>query len=309
MASFPNTLATKLVVGTEIGAGVFVQKVPYENSLTGGLSVLNGPVVCGVFPTFPGLGTVNIGPSVPTSGVPGTMGLTILHPLMGMTVTAPIAANFYGVVNTYGFKNNFGPNLTFGVKQTLGLLNKIGLGVEVGGKVAAEPVNVEAAPVKDISAVTTNINGILNLTGVGNVAAAINSKKGFDISHPTKEGWRLSHICVEGPTADVYIRGKLEGTNRIKLPDYWAGLVDIDSVTVNLTPIGHYQELFVDKIEWGKEVVVKNNNAGPVNCYYHIMAERIDTEKNIPEYEGTWEDYPGDNSTRSIVGKDYDRRD
>ena len=59
MASFPNTFATKLVVGTEIGAGVFIQKVPYENSLTGGLSVLNGPVVCGVFPTFPGLGTVN----------------------------------------------------------------------------------------------------------------------------------------------------------------------------------------------------------------------------------------------------------
>jgi len=50
MASFPNTLATKLVVGTEIGAGVFVQKVPYENSLTGGLSVLNGPVVCEYFP-------------------------------------------------------------------------------------------------------------------------------------------------------------------------------------------------------------------------------------------------------------------
>ena len=312
MANFPVTYTTRLVVGSELSAGITkVQTKPYDLSLLGGLSVLNGPVVMGTgLPLAPApLGTAMIGITPPTSGTPSVAGLHVLHPLIGMNVFGPIAANFYGTVNTFGFKNNFGSNLTFGVKQTLGLLNKIGLGVEVGGTVKAEPLNVEAAPAKVVAAPVTNIAGSLILTGVGDVASAINSKKSFDIPHPTKEGWRLSHVCVEGPSADVYVRGKLESGNRIQLPEYWKGLVDTESITINLTPIGHHQELYVEKIEWGKDVIVKNNKGGPVHCYYHIMAERIDTEKNIPEYEGTWEDYPGDNSTRSIVGKDYDRRD
>ena len=81
-----------------------------------------------------------------------------------------------------------------------------------------------------------------------------------------------------------------------------------DTITVTLTPIGQYQELFVEKINGCEEIIVKNNSASGINCHYYIMGERIDTEKNITEYEGTWDDYPGDNSTRSIVGKDYDVR-
>ena len=45
--------------------------------------------------------------------------------------------------------------------------------------------------------------GSVNLSGVGDVASAINSnkalassKKSFDISHPTKEGHRLRYICL-----------------------------------------------------------------------------------------------------------------
>ena len=78
-----------------------------------------------------------------------------------------------------------------------------------------------------------DINGAVNLTGLGDVAtyatttrAIANSKKSFDIPHPTKEGWRLSHVCVEGPSADVYLRGKLRNNNVIKLPEYWKGLID-----------------------------------------------------------------------------------
>lgn len=168
--------------------------------------------------------------------------------------------------------------------------------------------NKMIAPLNIISGAITKVNGTMRLTGVGDVAQAINSKKGFDISHPTKEGWRLSHICVEGPTADVYFRGKLKGKNTIELPKYWKGLVDPDTITVTLTPIGQYQELFVEKINDCEEIIVKNNSASGINCHYYIMGERIDTEKNITEYEGTWNDYPGDNSTRSIVGKDYDVR-
>jgi len=121
-------------------------------------------------------------------------------------------------------------------------------------------------------------------------------KKDFDIEHPNKKGWRLRHVCIEGPTADVYIRGKLVDSNIIELPSYWNGLVNPETITINLTPIGAYQELFVEKIEWGKRIIVKNNSGGIINCSYLIQAERIDVEKNIVEYEGNYEDYPGDNS-------------
>lgn len=307
MANFGVAFATKLVVGSEIGAGVFAQKIPYENSISGGLTVINGPAIFGIQPAFPGMGVVNIGPSVPTSGIPATMGLMLIHPAIGMNVTAPIAANFTGIVNTFGPKNNFGPNLTFGLKQTLGIFSKIGKGVEVGGTVKAEPKMCEVAPIRKTAGVW-NHSGLFNLTGVGNVAVAINSKKGFDIEHPTKKGWRLSHICPEAPTADVYFRGKHEGSDPLYLPEYWNGLVDPESITVQLTPVGSYQELFVEKVVWGKQVIIKNNVAGPIKCHYIVHGERIDTEKNIHEYEGTWDDYPGDNATRSVVGKDYDRR-
>ena len=158
------------------------------------------------------------------------------------------------------------------------------------------------------------MNSTLQLSGVGDVATKINSKldassKGFDIKHPNKEGHRLRHICVEGPEdGPIYIRGKLEG-NLLKLPDYWDGLVDKESISVHLTPIGSFQELFVEKIEWGKNVYIKNASGGPVNCYYQVWAARQYEEKLHVEYEGeTPADYPGDNSHFSIAGYDYDRR-
>jgi hypothetical protein len=46
----------------------------------------------------------------------------------------------------------------------------------------------------------------------------------------------------------------------------------------------------------------------PIHCFYHVFGERIDTERLIAEYEGDIEDYPGDNSERSIAGYHYDKK-
>jgi len=135
-------------------------------------------------------------------------------------------------------------------------------------------------------------------------AHRLSRKKNFDIPHPTKEGWRLTHTCVEGPEAAVYIRGRAK-TNEIVLPKYWKGLVDIDTITVNLTVIGRHQDIIVAK--WDDEkVYLESKESTPIDYFYYIMAERKDTEKLIAEYEGTIEDYPGDNSQRSIAGYHYD---
>jgi hypothetical protein len=136
-------------------------------------------------------------------------------------------------------------------------------------------------------------------------AHVLSAKKNFDIPHPTKEGWRLTHTCVEGPEASVYIRGRVKNRNEIVLPDYWKGLVDIQTITVNLTPIGSHQDVIIKR--WDDEKVYLQSKGGmPIDCFYYIMAERKDTEKLIPEYQGTIENYPGDNSQRSIAGYHYD---
>ena len=138
---------------------------------------------------------------------------------------------------------------------------------------------------------------ITNATTLNTTLALAQSKKGFDIPHPTKENHRLRHICLEGPDAEVFYRGRMENTTTINLPDYWRELVDPDSIGVHLTPMGSYQELFVEKIEWGTKVTVKNASGGPIKCSYVVFGVRTDGDKNIPEYEGlTTKDYPGDNT-------------
>jgi len=140
--------------------------------------------------------------------------------------------------------------------------------------------------------------------------------KGFDIKHPTKEGHRLRYICLEGPEGGVYHRGRITGTNVINLPDYWKDLVDIDSITVQLQPIGRQQNLVIQEIDEDFIVIVEDStntdlitDLSTIDCFYHIYGTRKDGEVLIPEYKGeTPEDYPGNNNQYSIAGYHYDRR-
>jgi hypothetical protein len=157
-----------------------------------------------------------------------------------------------------------------------------------------------------------NIKAGNNIIAQGEVKSqcgthVLSRKKNFDIPHPLKEGWRLTHTCVEGPEAAVYVRGRVRNKTEILLPAYWKNFVDIQSITVNLTPIGSHQDVIIKR--WDEEKVYLQSRGGmPIDCFYHIYAERIDTEKLIPEYKGTIEDYPGDNSQRSIAGYHYDTK-
>ena len=89
---------------------------------------------------------------------------------------------------------------------------------------------------------------------------------------------------MEGPENGVYVRGRTN-TNVIELPEYWTWLVDDESITVTLTPIGTHQNLYVEKIEDNK-VYIKNASVGEanINCFYMINAERKDVDKLIVEY-------------------------
>ena len=149
----------------------------------------------------------------------------------------------------------------------------------------------------------TNQTGTIDSTGTitsaTQVTAAghnLTAKKNFDIPHPTKEGWRLRHVCLEGNEAGVYFRGKVRNRNVIQLPKYWEKLVDYTTITVNLTPIGAHQNVIVKRVDESK-IYLQAQGGMPINCYFHVFGERIDGERLIPEYEGTSiDDYPGDNT-------------
>ena len=146
-----------------------------------------------------------------------------------------------------------------------------------------------------------NITGTVVASEVTASGITLTSRKPFDIPHPTKEGHRLRHVCLEGPESGVYVRGRLTGKNVIELPEYWRGLVDPETITVTLTQIKTSQDLIVDAIEWGSRIKVKSGNGTNIDCYYVVHAERSDGEKLIVEYEGnSIDDYPGDNSIYSI---------
>ena len=126
-------------------------------------------------------------------------------------------------------------------------------------------------------------------------ATADAKPKPFDIKHPSKEGYRLRYACIEGPEVGVYCRGRVRGEKIIKLPDYWKDLVDVESISVQLQPIGAHQDVIVKR--WDEQFIYLQAQGGmPVNCFYHVYAARKDVNPLYVEYEGeSWRDYPDPN--------------
>ena len=149
----------------------------------------------------------------------------------------------------------------------------------------------------------TDTTGYVNITGNGAISgnwtiggtmsagfatwsgSIVATSKLFDIKHPTKEGYRLAHACLEGPELAVYVRGRLKNDKIIILPEYWRNLVEIDTISVQLQPIGAHQDIIVKR--WYAEKIELQSKPGiPINCFYHIFAERKDVKQLITEYEG-----------------------
>ena len=214
-----------------------------------------------------------------------------------MTITTPIL-NINANEIHIGTKAETGAEVKTGVRAEVGA--RVNTGVEVVNAVSvdngAKAVNaVLSAP----SAVIPVVQGYC--TG---------NKISFDIPHATEKDKRIRHIIAEGPEPGIYIRGKLDGSNIIELPDYWKGLVDYDTITVNLTPFGrsdtslHVKEITEDKI------IVSSDHLVQVKCFYQVWVARWlnrydHTEKLHVVYDGeTANDYPGDNKVFSYLSGD-----
>ena len=134
--------------------------------------------------------------------------------------------------------------------------------------------------------------------------------KPFDIPHPSKgEGWRLRYACIEGAEVGVYHRGRLRRGKEIFLPKYWKDLVHINSITVQLQPIGSHQDIIIKR--WDDEKIYLQAMGGmPIDCFYHVYAERKDINPLITEYQGKdCFDYPDPNYKPGVANPRYDDPD
>lgn len=212
----------------------------------------------------------------PGKGIVGLSCNTEIINIVNATVTNIVSP----ITNGVGVFNWAGSKTLVGVEAIAGAKAQAGAEARSGPKCLNSATVINGALIVNGA---TFINGFLAFT-----SSIVGTTKKFDIEHPTKgKGWRLTHVCPEAPTADVYVRGRLIDNNVIELPEYWRGLVHLETIQVSLTPFGSFQELFVEKIEWGSKVIVKNNAGGAINCSYVVYAERKDTPQNIVEYEGT----------------------
>ena len=177
----------------------------------------------------------------------------------------------YNNSSTFGGAGGF-EFTTGGIANTVSIFSTSGTGYTVGLWVSA------------IGGTTRVGIGLSNpqfeLEILGEISA---TNKSFVINHPTKPNMKLRYGSLEGPENGVYVRGILIGNNIIETPDYWVGLVDPDTFTVDLTPIGKFAQLYVEKIEDYK-VYVGNSSAFNIHCFYTVWAERKDIPKLVTEY-------------------------
>tara|TARA_B100001250_G_scaffold392881_1_gene395060 strand:- start:1132 stop:1947 length:816 start_codon:yes stop_codon:yes gene_type:complete len=191
------------------------------------------------------------------------------------------------IAEEYNTDTMLRPHLSLEVKGNVNVIGdgKTTYAMEVGGG-AQDPLHVKGDIICDALSprrLSTRMSD------------ADDRPKPFDLKHPTKEGWRLRYACIEGPEVGVYTRGRITNKNEIQLPYYWKDLVHEDSISIQLQPIGSHQNIIVKR--WDESKIYLQSQGGmPIDCFYHVYAERKDINPLITEYQGEkCQDYPDPN--------------
>ena len=278
--------------------------------ITCGDKLTVGPLDCSQIPGVP-----KVIPGTLVANGPCWFGLGVPVPTAGVMIGPPLGIPVAPSLEVKGISNHFGVINVIGVSNFTGLCTKNGVTVRNSSSITngvnnKNALNVGNGPNTFNGLVTCN--GVLKVIGVlkcdviaspwltGQLAQGrALPGKSFDIVHPTKgKGHRLRYGCLEGPELGVYVRGVLQGTNEIELPDYWKDLVDEDSITVQLTPIGSHQSLCYAVAKMKDKVSILVNphgfNVHTIHCSYIVHGTRKDLDPMIVEYEGETPDaYPG----------------
>jgi hypothetical protein len=114
---------------------------------------------------------------------------------------------------------------------------------------------------------------------------ACTSSKSFVIDHPLDKDKYLVHVCLEGPEAGVYYRGKAKITNerfvKIDLPDYTKEWYDF---TINVTAIGKPRVCGADEVFNGSFLIYGESGVYHWTVYakrQEINVEPLKSETNV----------------------------
>ena len=83
----------------------------------------------------------------------------------------------------------------------------------------------------------TNVAGVYYTGGLSGTGT-----KNFIEPHPTDPTKAIRYVCLEGPEAGTYFRGRgriVGGTARIEVPESFRMVTDPEGLTVQITPLGH----------------------------------------------------------------------
>lgn len=121
-------------------------------------------------------------------------------------------------------------------------------------------------------------NGSLTVpTNINAGGTLFAQEKSFDIKHQTEADKRLIYGVLEGPEHAVFYRGRIQ-SDVIELPVEWEWLVDINSITVQLTPIGQYQVIYVKNIQDNRVYLQSEDH---IDCFFFVQG----TRKDIPQLQ------------------------
>jgi hypothetical protein len=101
--------------------------------------------------------------------------------------------------------------------------------------------------------------------------------KNFVSPYPDQPGKKIYFAALEGPEAGTYYRGsaKLEGgVATIHLPDSFSKMTESAHVTVQLTPVGNWSQLFVAESSPSKLVIRAAQGAQDVEFHYLVQGIR-----------------------------------
>lgn len=109
----------------------------------------------------------------------------------------------------------------------------------------------------------------------GDLTAA--GTKNFVAPYPDRPGKKIYFAALEGPEAGTYYRGtaKLqEGEVTIHLPDYFSEITEESQLTVQLTAVGEWSQLFVAESSPSRLVIRTAQGAKDVQFHYLVQGIR-----------------------------------
>jgi hypothetical protein len=93
---------------------------------------------------------------------------------------------------------------------------------------------------------TTNAGNECIIDQVGNLTCL--GVKNFATIDPVDDSRAIYYAALEGPEAGTYFRGRgtiVDGEAVIELPEHFTKVTEVEGMTVHLTPIGAWAQLYV----------------------------------------------------------------